>query len=73
MHVRKVSEIIQSDEPSNFLLLIPNEFGTVFKRLERLEELEMQYSQPERKQFRVQVIRSTYVQRDSHRIRSIET
>ena len=34
--------------PSNTLLLIPNEFGTVFERLGRLEELEIQYSQPER-------------------------
>ena len=48
MHVSKLSEFIQSDVPSNTLLLIPNEFGTVFERLERLEELEIQYSQPER-------------------------
>ena len=47
MHVSKLSEFIQSDVPSNTLLLIPNEFGTVFERLERLEELEIQYSQPE--------------------------
>ena len=45
MHVSKLSEFIQSDMPSNTLLLIPNEFGTVF---ERLGELEMQYSQLER-------------------------
>ena len=45
MHVSKLSEFIQSDVPSNTLLLIPNEFGTVF---ERLEELEIQYSQQER-------------------------
>ena len=42
-------EFIPSDVPSNTLLLIPNEFGTVFKlgvqRLEILEELEIQYSQ----------------------------
>ena len=44
MHGSKLSEFIQSDVPSNTLLLIPNEFGTVF---ERLEELEIQYSQPE--------------------------
>ena len=48
MHVSKLSEFIQSDVPINTLLLIPNEFGTVFERLERLEELEIQYSQPER-------------------------
>ena len=40
MHVSKLSEFIQSDVPSNTLLLIPNEFGTVFElgvqRLERL-------------------------------------
>ena len=48
LHVSKLSEFIQSDVPSNTLLLIPNEFGTVFERLERLEELEIQYSQPER-------------------------
>ena len=41
-YVSKLSEFIQSDVPSNNLLLIPNEFGTVF---ERLEELEIQYSQ----------------------------
>ena len=34
MHVSKLSEFIQSDVPSNILLLIPNEFGTVFERLE---------------------------------------
>ena len=45
MHVSKLSEFIQSDVPSNTFLLIPNEFGTVF---ERLEELEIQHSQPER-------------------------
>ena len=49
MHVSKLSEFIQSDVPSNTLLLIPNEFGTVFElgvqRLETLEELEIQYSQ----------------------------
>ena len=48
MHVSKLSEFIQSDVPSNTLLLIPNEFGTVFEldveRLEILEELEIQYS-----------------------------
>ena len=48
MHVSKLSEFIQSDVPSNTLLLIPNEFGTVFEKLERLEELEIQFSQPER-------------------------
>ena len=52
-YVSKLSEFIQSDVPSNNLLLIPNEFGTVFERLERLEELEIQYSQalakPERR------------------------
>ena len=48
MHVSKLSEFIQSDVPSNTLLLIPNEFGTVFERLERLEELEIQYSLPDR-------------------------
>ena len=45
MHVSKLSEFIQSDVPSNNLLLIPNEFGTGFERFERLEELEIQYSQ----------------------------
>ena len=49
MHGSKLSEFIQSDVPSNTLLLIPNEFGTVFElgvqRLETLEELEIQYSQ----------------------------
>ena len=49
MHVSKLSEFIQSDVPSNTLLLIPNEFGTVFElgvqRLETLEELEIQYLQ----------------------------
>ena len=48
MHGSKLSEFIQSDVPSNTLLLIPNEFGTVFElgiqRLETLEELEVQYS-----------------------------
>ena len=33
--------------PSHTLLLIPNEFGTVFERLERLGELEIQYSRPD--------------------------
>ena len=45
----KLSEFIQSNMPSNTLLLIPNEFGTVFalgiQTLETLEELEVQYSQ----------------------------
>ena len=49
MHVSKLSEFIQSDVPSNTLLLIPNEFGAVFElgiqRLETLEELKIQYSQ----------------------------
>ena len=49
MHGSKLSEFIQSDVPSNTLLLIPNEFGTVFElgvqRLETLEELEIQHSQ----------------------------
>ena len=45
MHVSKLSDFIQSDVPINTLLLIPNEFGTVF---ERLEEVEIQYLQPER-------------------------
>ena len=40
---------ILSDMPSNTLLLIPNEFGTVFElgvqRLQILEKLEIQYSQ----------------------------
>ena len=49
MHGSKLSEFIQSDVPSNTLLLIPNEFGTVFElgvqRLETLEEPEIQYSQ----------------------------
>ena len=34
--------------PSNTLLLIPNEFGTEFEKLETLEELEIEYLQPER-------------------------
>ena len=41
MHVGKLSEFIQSDEPGNTLLLTPNELGTVFERLETLEELEI--------------------------------
>ena len=49
MHGSKLSEFIQSDVPSNTLLLIPNEFRTVFElgiqRLETLEKLEIQYSQ----------------------------
>ena len=49
MHGSKLSKFIQSDVPSNTLLLIPNEFGTVFElgvqRLETLEKLEIQYSQ----------------------------
>ena len=48
MHVSKLSEFIQLDVPSNTFLLISNEFGTVFERLERLEELGIQYLQPER-------------------------
>ena len=47
MHVSKLSEFIQSDVPSN-TLLIPNEFRTVWdvQRLETLEELEIHgYSQ----------------------------
>ena len=50
MHVSKLSEFIPLDVPSNTFLLIPNELGTVFESLERLEEhilLEIQYSQPE--------------------------
>ena len=43
-HGNKLSEFIQSDVPSNTLLLIPNDFGTVFElgiqRLETLEQLE---------------------------------
>ena len=38
MHVSKLSKFIQSDVPSNTFLLIPNELGTVFESLERLEE-----------------------------------
>ena len=42
MRSSNLSEFIQSDVPSNTLLLIPNEFGTVFEldvqRLETLEE-----------------------------------
>ena len=49
--------------PSNNLVLILNEFGTLF---ERLEELEIQYSQALANNFAQQVIRSTYVQSDSH-------
>ena len=49
MHGSKLSEFIQSDVPSNTLLLIPNEFGTLFElgvqRLETLEQPEIQYSQ----------------------------
>ena len=49
MQGSKLSEFIQSDMPSNTLLLIPNEFGTVFELgvqgLETLKELEIQYSQ----------------------------
>ena len=40
-HGRKLSEFIHSDVPSNTLLLIPNEFGTVFQlAVQRLETLE---------------------------------
>ena len=39
MPVSKLFEFIQSDVPSNTLLLIPNEFRTVFESLEALEEL----------------------------------
>ena len=49
MHSNKLSVRVYSVVPSNTLLLIPNEFGTVFElgvqRLETLEELEIQYSQ----------------------------
>ena len=50
MHDSTLSEFIrQSEVPSNTLLLIPNELGTVFEldvqRWETLEELEIQYSQ----------------------------
>ena len=48
MHVCKLSEFIQSNVPSNTLLLVPKEFGTAFERLKGLDELEIQYSQPER-------------------------
>ena len=34
--------------PNYTLLLIPNKFGTIFERLQRLEKLEIQYSQMER-------------------------
>ena len=48
MHVGNLSDFI-SDMPSNTLLLIPNEFGTVFEfgvqRLETSEEQEIKYSQ----------------------------
>ena len=75
MHVSKLSEFIQSDVPSDTLLLIRNEFGTVFElgtqRLETLEELDIQYSQalakPER-EMSSQVVRSSHVRSDSHRI-----
>ena len=63
MHISKLSEFIQLDVPSNNLLLILNEFGTLF---ERLEELEIQYSQALANNFAQQVIRSPYVQSDSH-------
>ena len=55
---------------------MPNEFGTVFElgvqRLETLEELEIQYSQPLAKpnltnSFAQQVIRSTHARSDSYR------
>ena len=66
MRVSKLSEFIQSDVPSNTLLLIPNEFGTVFERLEELEK-NIQYSQalakPEEEIF--------FFQTDSHRILSV--
>ena len=75
MRGSKLSEFVQPDVPCNTLLLIPNEFGTVFElgvqRLETLEELEIQYSQAKpdaRNKFTQQVIRSAYVQSDSHRI-----
>ena len=67
----KSSEFGQSDVPSNTLLLIPSGLGTVFERLGTLEEQEIQYSQAlakskARNNFAQQVIRSTYVQSDSH-------
>ena len=77
MRGSKLSEFVQPDVPCNTLLLIPNEFGTVFElgvqRLETLEKVEIQYSQalakPDaRNTFAQQVIRSAYVQSDSHRI-----
>ena len=48
MHGSKLSKFIQSDVPSNALLLMANEFGTVFESgVQRLEtlELEIQYLQ----------------------------
>ena len=36
MHVSELSEFIQSDVPSNNLLLIPNEFETIFERLKEI-------------------------------------
>ena len=72
MHASKLSEFIQSDVPSNTLLLIPNELGTVIERLETLEELEIQYSQ-ELAKAEQETIQShnglfNYVQSDSHLI-----
>ena len=49
MDVSKSIRVIQLDVPSNNLLLIPNEFVTLFElgvlRLETLEQLETQYLQ----------------------------
>ena len=43
MAVLKLPEFIQSDMPSNTLLLIPNEFGTVFElAIQRLETLDLE-------------------------------
>ena len=49
MRGSKLSEFVQPDVPCNTLLLIPNEFGTVFElgvqRLKTLEELEIHHLQ----------------------------
>ena len=67
-HDSELSEFIQSDAPSDTLLLISNEFGTVFElgiqRLETLEQLEIQYSQALAKPVS-NILISIY--RDSHR------
>ena len=66
MHrVGNLSDFI-SDMPSNTLLLIPNEFGTVFEfgvqRLETSEEQEIKYSQALAKPEREKISHNTLLE-----------